>query len=756
MKRILFLIFTLLFISTGTKADNYEEMAKAVREEVWGWDLPAFKNYTVPEQYDTCSVVVLARHNEINVAGKKKIRYDPFSLLAINAELSYTDIDRFMVKINDKKALEAYSEIGFQQLKKGYGYRVRNTFTSIVGARIIKPDGRIIEIDASRSVALLDEETDKKRKIAIPDLQVGDILDYFYYDESQMDNQDIPLVFIFSRAIPLLSYSIHCETGKGMVVESRTYNGAPDFASSRDPETNHLLLDLQLSDLKPCYDEIWTNIVRNVPLIRMQIIHTANKKITRPKRAENEPDLIKNPSFQQVVNDTKWSASLEARGSLHNGYGTLFFSKKIKTLTEQYKSDHPDASPDEISAFIFYACRHYTCRYYSTASPFAFKQKLAPRMSSNHIQLNNREYIVELERYLYYLNKEANCALGFVATKDGASLEEIFTRFDTDFALIKSGDPQKTLACSSPFTHAWYIPANYEGEKAAAFLVENYGNHLRWEIKAKNQDTVRLPESSWSENKSRFDMTVSVDPSFSSLTIDRNVCTTGHFRETLQPFLLLTEDCLAEERRYLGIKKTIWEEMQEDKKLRKLIPDYEAAFEQARKKQKDYFKKEVEDFHDGKLKELIEYEVINSGIFHEKPDFIFRSKYTQDGLLKKAGDNYILDAGLLIGDQLHPNEQQRNRQLDIYMPFARGFEYNITVQIPEGYRIENAGNLNKEVKNSCGQFSSEASMNGNELKIRVKKIFERAYVPVEKWAELMDILDAAVDFTGQTVLIDQK
>jgi hypothetical protein len=239
------------------------------------------------------------------------------------------------------------------------------------------------------------------------------------------------------------------------------------------------------------------------------------------------------------------------------------------------------------------------------------------------------------------------------------------------------------------------------------------------------------------------------------LTIDQNACLTGHFRESYQPYLLLFEDYDAEERNYLGIDQTIWEEMEADKSLRKLIPDYKAAFEKARKEQKDYFKDEIEAYYAAEIKEILEYEIINSGIFHDKPDFVFRSKYTKDDLLKKAGNDYILDAGTLIGDQLHLNEQQRNRQLDVYMQFARDFEYAISIQIPEGYTIKNIENLNKEVKNSCGRFIAKASLTDKELSIQVSKIFEQAYVPVEKWSQLLEILNAAVDFTEQSVVISK-
>ncbi|MDR2621906.1 MAG: DUF3857 domain-containing protein [Dysgonamonadaceae bacterium] len=747
MKRMIFLIlFTPVFFGIA-KAGDYEKTAQAIREEIWNWDVPAFKNYVVPEKYDTCSAVVLARRQEIIAGAKKKLRFDPVLLLAQNAELKYTYTDRVLIKINDKKTLEYYSELEFQQLKKFHGYRIRNTFTSVIGARVIKPDGSISEVDASQSVTLADEKFDKRRKLSIPNLQIGDILDYFYCDEYKLDNQDIdPFLFSFSFETPILNYSIHCEFGKGIDAEYRVYNGAPDFIAAVDEETGNQVLDLEVEDLETSSKDFWTSFIRSSPAIRLKMIYADNKSVFRPERTANLPRLLKNPPVWQIIKDARWSASIEAYGANYSRYGVLLFGKEIRKLTENYKRNHPNATPDDISAFIFYAHRYYM--YNSIGK----KSSMGPDRNRNITRFDERRYIVALERYIHFLNENGNYGLGFVSNKDGARFDEMFTRYDMNFVLVNLSDSGKVLACSSPFTNAWYVPVDNDGESATLILVDNYGSAIKGDTKVLSRKDVNLPESGWKDNQYILSQTVDIDDSFSSLVIDRKVQATGHFKEFYQQLLLLFEDYDAEERRYLGIEKTIWEEMEDDKKLRKLIPDYKAAFEKARKEQKDGFKKEVELFYDSPVKEVVDYEIINSGIFHENPEFIFRSKYTKDDLIKRAGNDYVLDVGKLIGSQLHLNEQQRNRKQDISMPFARTFEYNLVIQIPEGYTVKNIENLDMEVDNDCGQFISKASLDGKNVSIRVSKIFKKAQLPVEEWPQLLEILDAANDFVGKSVI----
>jgi hypothetical protein len=51
--------------------------------------------------------------------------------------------------------------------------------TSFLGFRIIKPDGNIKEINPDEIILTEDKENDKKAKVAVSGLQIGDIVDYF-------------------------------------------------------------------------------------------------------------------------------------------------------------------------------------------------------------------------------------------------------------------------------------------------------------------------------------------------------------------------------------------------------------------------------------------------------------------------------------------------------------------------------------------------------------------------------------------------
>lgn len=51
----------------------------------------------------------------------------------------------------------------------------------------------------------------------------------------------------------------------------------------------------------------------------------------------------------------------------------------------------------------------------------------------------------------------------------------------------------------------------------------------------------------------------------------------------------------------------------------------------------------------------------------------------------------MLSAGRLIGEQTQIEGKERKRSADIYMSAPRTFQWNITVNLPEGYKAAPEG-----------------------------------------------------------------
>jgi hypothetical protein len=127
-----------------------------------------------------------------------------------------------------------------------------------------------------------------------------------------------------------------------------------------------------------------------------------------------------------------------------------------------------------------------------------------------------------------------------------------------------------------------------------------------------------------------------------------------------------------------------------------------------------------------------------------------------DGLVKKAGNNYIFEIGKLLGGQIEIKPEDHVRNEDIYMAYPRQFSYTIQFDIPDGYTCEGVDRLNVKVENETGGFTSAATVKGNSLSIDIKKYYSNGYEPVANWPRMTAFLDACFEFTKVKLLLKKK
>ncbi|HET6996783.1 MAG TPA: DUF3857 domain-containing protein, partial [Chitinophagaceae bacterium] len=225
LKRLVLIVLSLFVFDSlpaqKTAPDNYKEEADAIRQAVWSWDNPEFKVRQVPAEYANASRVIIARRVDINATGKVRVAlfHNPIP------RLDLTEIVREAIKLNDKAAVSDYSEITFTRLVKTSGAFFNNTTKRYIGVRVIKNDGTIKEISADDILLTKDEKSNKEAKLAIPDLQVGDIIDFFIAKRQNIQQNGSGEVENYTFALfddaPIINYSIHIEAGRQYAVEYR-------------------------------------------------------------------------------------------------------------------------------------------------------------------------------------------------------------------------------------------------------------------------------------------------------------------------------------------------------------------------------------------------------------------------------------------------------------------------------------------------------------------------------------------------------
>lgn len=719
--KVLFLIATLC-VCQHLSSQKYNEYAQKVREEVWAWDIPEFQNYTTPDEYKNESAVILAMHDRMIATGKSRFRINMELAFGINKELVYSITHRALIKINDKVSLEKYSSISFREQKKVSGYMMSSKFKTIVGARIIKPDGTIREVDIeNESVAMTEGKKEKvdHKKIAIPDLQVGDILDYFIQDEGHVDTQNIPPQnFIFGSQYPISYYSIHCEIGDKLTVEYRPVNGAPDFSVSTN-KNDDVILDVEKKNI-PKIEGLgrWVSKYREFPMIRISILNNASGDIWKPKTARKK-GLYKNIAPTTIFDDAKCAYG-------NDKYANWGVEKDVKKMVDKYKKENPNCTNEDLAAYIYDALQ-YKGDYQNHRSPqWAFISTLNGLL---------RFYKIDYK-------------LGLATGRYGARAEEVANRLDINYFSIVNGQKQ-IFTYNSPFNIAGEVDYDLEGEKAITYANYKY----KGKIVQGTEGSFLVPVTDEKYNSSLNEINVNFTNDPLVLEIDRKVIRKGNLKSDFQ-FEFVTYDQWDQEMRArLGINKTMTEEMSEKRSSRKYVDDYNAAVEEAKRKQKDKFKLEINQYHGSDPRNIIDHNVEHLGITPQNPDFTSTVKYEMEGLVQRAGNNYILNVGKLIGEQLDLKGNDRKRNLDIYMPTARSYEYKISIKIPDGYAVSDVHKLNKSTDNVAGSFKVTATLDGQILNITARKVYKNAFEPMSNWDKLLEMLDSTVDFCSQSVVL---
>jgi len=730
MKKHIAILFFFFVSAINLHADNYQEYAQKIREVVWNWDIEAFNNYSIPEQYSNESAVILARHQQIEATGKNKFNLNAILWADVSKQLYYTNIDRIMIKLNDEKALNEYSELSFRKEIKVRGLWRSNKLKMVLGARIIKPDGSIHTIDVDKDAVIATEgkkEEEAYTLLAIKGLEKGDILDYFYSEEMELETLNVPsLFFRFFSDYPTLFYSIECVLGEKLTVEYRSVNGAPDFEKTKDEDKNVILKavrkNLQVVDNQ---DEIrWLSAYRNLPLIRMEILNNSSNLIPKSGNARKN-GVYKDVSYEDILKDKKsefssWSGRMRWMKDIY---------KKANKAIANYKLQNPAVSNDDLALYIYDALRFYW---------------------PNNNNFPALMFYIALEKTLKENQIESKVC--FTTHRYGSRQAEVLS-VDDLYAFISANNDRQLFFYPNGYRYAGEIPSVYAGENVSAISVQKYRPSSNFGIEGLDSE-FRIPESSPEENKSRTVATISLsDKNPLELIINRNISCSGTTKNERQRLLTLYEDWDILMRKRLLISTDFWQDIESDKNDRKYIERYKTFFEEKKKEQKELVQAEWKEYHGINSGELIRYSIENLGATPENPNFEMQIEYTIDGLVKKAGNNLLLEAGKLIGNQWIPSEKERTRDFDSFIESPILIENEILITIPEQYIAEGIENLNQNIENKWGKFASSASLEGNLLKIVTIKVYKKNFVPQNEWQALLEMIDKTNEFYSQSIIL---
>ena len=707
--RVVFSILLVQLLTLSVNADekaDYLKLAQKVRQEVWSSTPADFQKRTVPDRYKNASAVILSYYRELSTDYYRKATADLVLNLRLTRQIDCTDMERMLIQINDKKALKDYSEFTFKTKSRKWTWGYHHKTQTVLGIRVIKKNGNVQEVSLDDYVDVKEGKNDKdlSQKIAVPGLEVGDCIDVFSLDQIDAQEQQLdPFYFVLRQDKPVLYTKVHCVLDQSLSTVYRTMNGAPDFTQTTDKDKN-AVLDMVMDKPVDAESSIWYNSLEQSPFIEMYITPT-KAKVAVVEKAMRQKGVRGNPDVTPILQDDwKLLKSYVSKGGyspagLPSTYKSVFKSAKKEGMSAEEKAD-----------------RIYSFEYVSSGS-----SQRAFNTVANYL----RKLGVEIE-------------MGITTPFGALPVDKLINYNSTSWFFRLKGTDMYYFPGTYPKV-ASEIPYIYQGRKA--YMQDS-------------EEQITIPVSQAEDNKSVNDMVVKLDGT--KLDISRKVTYSGEQK-------MYGQSLVSPDNTLFGSSQleAYWRYLKYDDKdpyscyTKKESAELKGAFNEYRKNAIDPFKAEISSYHDGDPVQVGGYGVDCVGIRRDSSNFVYHVDYVMDGMVKRAGNNYLLSVGKLIGSSLKLEGKDRERIDDVWRKMAFVDEWNIEIPLPQGYKVsaEALKKIETSVANECGEFTVKATAGNESVKVYVRKCFAHRVEPVSNWSKLLALVDACSAFTDKQMVI---
>ncbi len=707
--RVVFSILLVQLFTLSVNADekaDYLKLAQKVRQEVWSSTPADFQKRTVPDRYKNASAVILSYYRELSTDYYRKATADLVLNLRLTRQIDCTDMERMLIQINDKKALKDYSEFTFKTKSRKWTWGYHHKTQTVLGIRVIKKNGNVQEVSLDDYVDVKEGKNDKdlSQKIAVPGLEVGDCIDVFSLDQIDTQEQQLdPFYFVLRQDEPVLYTKVHCVLDQSLATVYRTMNGAPDFTQTTDKDKN-AVLDMVMDKPVDAESSIWYNSLEQSPFIEMYITPT-KAKVAVVEKAMRQKGVRGNPDVTPILQDDwKLLKSYVSKGGyspagLPSTYKSVFKSAKKEGMSAEEKAD-----------------RIYSFEYVSSGS-----SQRAFNTVANYL----RKLGVEIE-------------MGITTPFGALPVDKLINYNSTSWFFRLKG------------TDVYYFPGTYP--KVASEIPYIYQGRKAYMQDSEEQITI--PVSQAEDNKSVTDMVVKLDGT--KLDISRKVTYSGEQK-------MYGQSLVSPDNTLFGSSQleAYWRYLKYDDKdpyscyTKKESAELKGAFNEFRKNAIDPFKAEISSYHDADPVQVSGYGVDCVGIRRDSSNFVYHVDYVMDGMVKRAGNNYLLSVGKLIGSSLKLEGKDRERIDDVWRKMAFVDEWNIEIPLPKGYKVsaEALKKIETSVANECGEFTVKATAGNESVKVYVRKCFAHRVEPVSNWSKLLALVDACSAFADKQMVI---
>lgn len=723
---------------------------------------PEFAITTVPEKWNKESAVIIGQKSE-------------YLFTRLGSGKKYTTVVRIKeyvhkrIKLQDKNALEKFSTFYYVTMgKDGHA-----------DYQIIKANGKQVTVDMKSAI---EEENDipaiykpiyyrlnvKSFKIAIPDLEEGDIIDYSIRSTIDWDMREngigfTPFIFSLANGYSTMYQQYRFVMANGMKVKFRAFNGAPNLkmdtkASVFGDKESYVAYYMLDKDREKTAEERWSYELRNTPSVKFRVIMLADND---PESKELGMAMV-DRTFIDIdeVYKRYVGAALYRTTTVNTlvAYTTEYITKK--------KENGLLKNNDDIIRECYYCLRkvflemYYKGPVHSELEKYMTGKKLYKKVlkqqekdeqkkeeREDEIRISNVTFATAFRMALAVQGIQSELFV-YMPRRLGAWRDVVFLE-ELDFVMkVKSKRRNYFLEAFNNFD-AFASPYTYlEGTEGYSIGYDEPNKYYK----------TPGPVSTYAENLSRKDYQVSFNSAMDVINVERISIMTGHEKSSLIGIANLDRTYLGKDfETYFNQPVQKGKRKKEDEviDITSSVGYNNADKEEKEKERKELMEKDIKREFD--LEKYDGFELLDNGRVGDTAMLKYKETFSLKKLISRAGKNYLFDAGKLIGDQIKLEQKElEGRQSDIWLTNARVIENNITITIPAGYAVEGLQDLNMSVDNESGAFTSTAKTEGDKLIISTSKLYKKNFDKKELWPNYVAFLEAGYKFSQAKIVLKKK
>jgi hypothetical protein len=637
---------------------------------------------------------------------------------------------RFKIRLNDRNSVKAFTEVYFRYSDKTDGF----------SAKILKPDGTVKPVSLNSAIGVesvadvpefyksfFDQQVGAQRryfKVAVPDLEPGDILEYVTVTKSKLDVlgtgyiEFTPQYEICNKGYPLLFNQINIETDNKSFFKSLSTNGASDFKKEAASDAEFYKYVFTDYDRGVEKDVNFVNVYQVYPITKFQVIYANNEKTKGA--LIGQVGEIKMRFTKEELAKKAWEDYEQVGDFYYPQYGTV--QKLIDAIWAQLKKQGAkDWTEKDFINNVYYKMRN--------------------------VVVNRDDYLSDkVYAYIFgslLFQRDIKTELVISISNSLGKLTNVL--FDQEIRYICKLNNTFYFNCTDHSNPSDLIE-NLLGSEA--YIIDQPTKQNTQNIKP-----VTLPDAGFQDNTADYVLNTSLAADMNTLTVSRSNSFTGISKtRNITSALKFTPYMLDDYKYYGGSSPT--EKMKEAQE-EEYMKSVKAIKDEYKEAKVELVKSDLQSEYQQKVK-YKSFSISSDGRSLKAKNLVFTEDFELAGMVRKAGKKYLVNAVGLVGSQLQIKKEERVRKYDINVGYARTLNWTINFKIPAGYTVEGVNELKVNVDNEAGSYSCDAEEKNGIIILKIKKVYKKANNTKDSWPAMLAFIDAAYNNSFKYLLLKPK